>query len=131
MHRVLVLDPKRLEAIFNLGLFLTESGQLDEAIRQFEHALRLRPNMVAALFQLGNVFVKLGRLDEAVVCFRRALECEPSHTRAYVAIGTTLLRKGDRAEAQRYWSHGMKVAQNPQLISAAMRKASSSQTHIK
>ena len=42
-----------------------EAGQWDEAIAEFEAAVRLDPSSAEAHFQLGNAYTHKGRLDEA------------------------------------------------------------------
>ncbi|MGL5863000.1 MAG: tetratricopeptide repeat protein, partial [Phycicoccus sp.] len=65
----------------NLGLVHQHNGDLDEARRRFEAALRMAPSPLAQLFPLGNLAKlcqRLGRHGEALSYAQRALEVAES-----------------------------------------------------
>ena len=49
----------------NLGQQFQSSGRMDEAIREYEHALEIRPNLVAASSNLAAILLNRGQFDEA------------------------------------------------------------------
>jgi Flp pilus assembly protein TadD len=79
--------PGRAEPWFNLGLFLTRAGELEEALDCLRRALAARPNMAPAWYYAGVVSGALGRPDDAAAGYRRALEIDPNHDRARLALG--------------------------------------------
>lgn len=71
---------------------------------------------------MGRIHAEQGRFDDAVTCYRRALEIDPTYTRAYVELGKLLLQQGKRAEALRYWQHGVNVATQPHVIAEVLQQ---------
>ena len=119
-------DPNSPESHYNLGLALLGRDEDDRARKHFAEAVRLRPNMLLGWYYLGRANANLDRLDEATESFRRALAVEPSHTRSYLEIGKALVAQGDRAEAERYYRHGLKVARQLSPIAKALDELESS-----
>ena len=99
---------------------LVAKERYEEAVDQFQRAIKARPNMVTAWYYLGYTNAKLKRFSDAVHSYRRTLEIEPSHTRAYLGIGQALLSTGNREEALRYYRHGLKVASRLAPIARAL-----------
>src|SRR5262249_14088879 len=69
------------EPHLHLGLDAAEQGRHEDAVRYFEHALRLRPSDTDLHYHLGNAFVALSRLDRAALRLGRALALRPDHLR--------------------------------------------------
>jgi protein O-mannosyl-transferase len=79
----------------NLGIALTEVGNVDEAIVQYEQSLRLRPGYAQAHYNLGNAFLAKGDVERALHEDKTALELQPNDPDAHVAFANALLVKGD------------------------------------
>ncbi len=81
--KVLVLDPRRDAAMANLGRIAFQQGRVDEAIAQYERALRLAPQNVEYLATVGSLYLN-GKNDQAhaLKYFQRALAADPYGPRA-------------------------------------------------
>ena len=71
------------------GIALAKQGQTDEAIGEFQQALRLKPDSANAHNNLGNALLNKGRTDEAVGELKQALRPQ---TRLPQRLTTTRLR---------------------------------------
>jgi tetratricopeptide (TPR) repeat protein len=67
------VDEEDHEAHYDLGVAYKEMGLLDEAISEFQKALRGANNRVRALEALGQCFVEKGQLPVAATILQRAL----------------------------------------------------------
>ena len=61
---------------------MTLQKNLDEAIRHFPHALRIKPDYAEAHNKLGGALGRQGKLDEAVSHFSEALRLKPGYAEA-------------------------------------------------
>jgi tetratricopeptide (TPR) repeat protein len=68
------LDPKLTDAHFQLGLLYEQRGELYNAIREFEEAVRLEPNAPLHHYRLGRAYGAAGmpeKSEEQLRIFRR------------------------------------------------------------
>ncbi|MBC7354481.1 MAG: tetratricopeptide repeat protein, partial [Thermogutta sp.] len=94
-----------------LGRALAEAGAFQEAIAQFEAAIKLAPNYGPAHLNLGNAYLELGKYEEAVTAYRRALELAPSLIDARLGLAEALTRAGKFAEARSEFEGALSEAQ--------------------
>ncbi|MGO9112057.1 MAG: tetratricopeptide repeat protein [Thermoguttaceae bacterium] len=83
----------------SLGLALAGHGRLDEAIAQYQEALKSKPDYVKAHVNLGVALARRGRLDDAVAHFQRVLEIKSDNVEAHINLGLALARLGRMDEA--------------------------------
>lgn len=76
----------------NLGYKLsTEPGMMDEAIAEYEEALRLNPRYNQAHNNLGTALVTIpGRMDDAIAEYEEALRLEPNYPEAHYNLANAL-----------------------------------------
>jgi len=80
----------------NLGNALYRKGRIDEAIRHYQEAIRLKPDYADAHNNLGVVLYKKGQVEEAIRQFQEALKLKPGFVRARKNLDAVLAAK-DRA----------------------------------
>ncbi|MBW2051440.1 MAG: tetratricopeptide repeat protein [Deltaproteobacteria bacterium] len=78
---------------------LFESGDLEEAIAEYEKALKLNPNDLNVLNSLGVCYGHQHNLDRALECFQRVLKLEPQNLMAHFNQGFALSMAGRKEEA--------------------------------
>jgi len=88
-------DPKNFEAHYNLAAMLQGRERLDEAIREYEAALRLRPDDAVANNALGAALLANGQPRPAARILSDALESRPDYFDAHYNLGNALTQLGD------------------------------------
>jgi tetratricopeptide (TPR) repeat protein len=82
-----------------LASTLRHQGKLDEALYQYQEAVRLTPGYADAHNSLGNILGMKGQDDEAISQYREAVRLNPDHALAQHNLGMALARKGQLDEA--------------------------------
>ncbi|MEX0504295.1 tetratricopeptide repeat protein [Alphaproteobacteria bacterium LSUCC0719] len=82
------LDPKRDIALHNLANLYYQSGQYDEAIRQFKALLNLRPADIDTIRKLGESCLKADMAQEAVSHFQFLVDRDDSNIDFWFLLGS-------------------------------------------
>lgn len=75
--KAMAADPSDPLPHYNLGVTFQEQGKLDDAISQYQQALRIKPDLSDALVNLGVIFEQLGDLQAALRHLQWAHQIEP------------------------------------------------------
>jgi tetratricopeptide (TPR) repeat protein len=99
--RTLERNPGSWMAHNNLGLAWSKlPGRADDAVAQYQEALRLKPDVAETHTNLGRLWAEEpGRLDDAIGELREAIRINPSYSDAHFYLGNALVQKGDLAGA--------------------------------
>jgi tetratricopeptide (TPR) repeat protein len=62
-------------------------GRLDDAIKEYQMAIKLDPNYADAHYNLGLAYQKTGRLDDAVKEYQIAASLKPEYASALNRLG--------------------------------------------
>ena len=92
-------NPESWMARFNLGSALLDEGQVEEAIRYYQQALKIKPDYAPAYYGLGIARSQEGKVDEAITLYQRALQIYPGYADAHNNLGNALFQKGNVDEA--------------------------------
>jgi tetratricopeptide (TPR) repeat protein len=93
----------------NLGNAFNKKGQTDDAIREFQEALRLKPDFADAHNNLGAALGQKGQTDEAIRQFQEALRLRPDQADAHNNLGVVLHKKGQGDEAIRQFEEAIRL----------------------
>ena len=96
-------------ARINLGNTLLDKGETEEAIRQFQEAIRYKPDYADAHIDLGAAFLNQGRADGAISQFQEAIRLEPDYAQAHMNLGIALLNQGQTEEAIRQFQEAIRL----------------------
>ncbi|MGA2353649.1 MAG: tetratricopeptide repeat protein, partial [Terriglobales bacterium] len=83
----------------NLGLLAAREGHTDEAIRDFQQALKLSPDHMIALVNLGSAYRQQKRWDDARKTYEHALEINANDAEANYGLGMVFAQNNDTARA--------------------------------
>ena len=83
-------NPMLAEAYSNLGNVFKERGQLQEALDNYRHAVRLKPDFIDGYINLAAALVAAGDMEGAVQSYVSSLQYNPvSKTSCLQFIVTT------------------------------------------
>jgi tetratricopeptide (TPR) repeat protein len=85
-----------------LGLVFFQNGQLDDALNEYQTALKLRPSDIQVHNNLGAVYLTRGEFPQALAEFQQAVALNPRFPQARRNLGLALFQLGriDEAIAQ-------------------------------
>lgn len=93
-------DPEDFESHYNLGAVLQSQGRVDEAVKQYEMALKIRPKDATANNAMGGALLAEGKQNQAVVFLRMATQASPAYFDAHYNLGNALASAGDFTGAE-------------------------------
>ncbi|MDO8612769.1 MAG: tetratricopeptide repeat protein [Dehalococcoidia bacterium] len=82
------------QAHYEAGLYLQAQERFEEAIAEFDRAIRLDRKLVAAYNKRGDAYFTLGQVKRAAKDYDQALRLDRQSTHAYVHRGSTHLILG-------------------------------------
>jgi tetratricopeptide (TPR) repeat protein len=102
--------------LFDHALELSEKGQDEAAIAEWQKALGMDPNDPKAHNNPGAALARTGKTEEAVRQFRKAVELRTEFAQAHYNLGGALAQSGKQDEAIRCFRGALQLA--PGLVEA-------------
>jgi tetratricopeptide (TPR) repeat protein len=86
-------------ACIQRGVALRTKGQFDQALVEFNRAIRLDPKNPLAFEGRGNTYVNKGDFDQAIADYNHALKLDPKQALVYVNRGLAFVKKKESERA--------------------------------
>ena len=99
-------------AHYVFGQTLDKHGKLDEAVLQYNKAIKIRPKFAMAHNNLGAALSRKGELKEAIYHFNEAVNIHPDYAKARNNLATVLLTQGKFEEALSHYREAIRI--NPE-----------------
>ena len=93
-----------LDQLFQSAVEAQQRGDLDLAVREYQHLLQLSPKLFDARVNLAVALVHLDRFDEAIQNYRSALALQPANRAVQLNLALAYYKKGDLASAAQEFS---------------------------
>lgn len=109
-------DPKRTNEVlyFQLGSAYERKGDIEQAEKYFQQALKVSPDFAEALNYLGYMWAERGEnLDRARVLIERALKLEPKNAAYLDSMGWVLFKLNRPQAALEYLRKAVACAEEP------------------
>lgn len=90
-------SPGKARAHYNLGLAYVEQGRSNDAIREYQYALKINPYYSDAHNNLGLTYMQHGRIDEAIVEFETLLRTKPDYPLAGQFLEYLLMKRSAKS----------------------------------
>ena len=109
----------------NLGLSYTQSGNYQEAEKEFRHAIYLDPKFTKAYVDLAYLYAKQKEYDKAILNWNKVLEIEPDFSEKYTVLyylGLTYIKKGMPDKALEYFLQALQLVPEDSTIIEEIEK---------
>ncbi len=106
-------------AFYNLGRVYEKRGLPEEALKQYQQAVRLEPNYGAAYYRMGMILESLQRIDEAREALGNAVRLNPNILDAHLRYGILSYNVGDIERALTSLSRVIKMSPYSTMASEA------------
>jgi protein O-GlcNAc transferase len=93
----------------NLGILLSQTGKLDEAISYYCHGLEIEPKHVHLLTNLGSAYKEKGLLNEAVQYYLTALQLDSRFHIALINLANLYKDVGRIDQAIQYYEQALEI----------------------
>ncbi len=101
--------PGKARPYNNFGAALMKSGHPEQALEQFQTALKIKPEYADAHYNLGYALSKLGNLEEGIYHLGQSLRIEPANPKALNNLGVALALQGRHKEAVNKFQAALKL----------------------
>ena len=113
-HCVHALPDSDQHWVHNLwGLVLLKQGKFDNAVEEFNAALRIKPDFVLSVHNIGRVYMAKGEYDNAIAKFKDVLAMDGvakvRTPHAYTLWGDALMAQGKPDEAAKMYDMAMQT----------------------
>ncbi len=115
-QNVVTQRPTNARAYCNLGVALTDTGQLQEAVEACARSVELDPGFANGHYRLGQVLKRTGAIPDAMAAFRQALRLDPGYADAHYDLGNTLFEQGETQAAAEEYQSALRV--DPRYVNA-------------
>lgn len=117
LRKVLLWDPKNVQALDRLARLLLSQGEIDEGIKVMEQAEPSQPLSAKLHILLGDAYLKKGNAAQAETRYQRALEQQGDETDAVLGLAQAAQLKGDRDATSLHLARARKmVAKSPDTL---------------
>ena len=112
------------ERLLIAGLRHYKNQRFQDAIAEFEKAIRLYPDFKEAFSILGNAYFRNHMFDDAARAYARVKEMDPYDTTAYENMGVIYANRGDYMEAMKEWQRVLEIDPGRDDIRKKIERAS-------
>jgi serine/threonine protein kinase/tetratricopeptide (TPR) repeat protein len=109
-EKAVTLDPNLAAAHECLGTLYSGTGRYENAVTEFENALKAEPTNDDAYRGLARTYEELGKLPEAEKTYQRAIDLRPQYWAGYSWLGAFYQNHNRYAEAAKMFSKVISLA---------------------
>ncbi|MCI0692549.1 SpoIIE family protein phosphatase [candidate division KSB1 bacterium] len=112
------------ERLLIAGLRHYKNQRFQEAIAEFEKAIRIYPDFKEAFSILGNAYFRNRMYEQAASAYLRVKEMDPDDTTAYENMGVIYANRGEYMEAVKEWQRVLEIDPGRDDIRKKIKRAS-------
>ena len=103
------INPKFVEAHYNMASALQNKGDLGAAIQAYEQAILIKPDYADAYYNLANTLKDTGDLGAAIKSYKQAIKINPNLHNAHNNMGNALKDMGKLTAAIESYKLAIKI----------------------
>ncbi|MDC1507689.1 tetratricopeptide repeat protein [Oceanospirillaceae bacterium] len=103
------LNPKFVEAHYNMASALQKKGDLKGAIQAYKQAVLIKPDYADAFYNLANTLKDMGELGAAIKSYKQAIKINPDLHNAHNNMGNALKDMGKLTAAIESYKRAIKI----------------------
>ena len=85
---------------YKKGFEFHNQGSLDQAVEEYQRALKLDPSLTEAYINLGAIYVAKKDYDKAIQQFNEVVELNYFNAKAHYNLGMVYVYRGDKNKAE-------------------------------
>ena len=110
-------DATRAVALVNRAALLARDGKSDQALADYNLAIKLNPDFILARHYRGVLLAQARKTDEAIADFDAVIKAKPDFAAAYDERGSLLWQKGERERSMADYDMAVKLdAKNARAV---------------
>jgi len=109
------------DSFIDMGIAHLQAGEVVEAVRSFDDAIRQNPRDPKGYLILGQTYMRLNNVDRAIDTLSAVLNFEPDNGEAKYFLAVAYGLKGDREKAIEFAQKSMESFQEQQNQESFMR----------
>lgn len=95
------INPKNVNAMYNLGLFYQENGAIQQALDMYQRVLKINPGYANAIYAVGYInYEEKKDYNTALDCFNKTIKADSLYYEAYGSRAKVYQKLGKTAEAK-------------------------------
>lgn len=94
---------------YSLGVLALLSGNVANAIKEYESALTFDPKSGLLATELATIYIKTGQHQKALELCEKSLEANPEYVDLHLLLGGLYLEKKNRADAEKEFQKAIKL----------------------
>ena len=103
------VNPKFVEAHYNMASALQKKGDLKGAIQAYKQAVLIKPDYADAFYNLANTLKDMGELGAAIKSYKQAIKINPNLHNAHNNMGNALKDMGKLTAAIESYKRAIKI----------------------
>lgn len=111
-QRILVIEPKNEEALFQLANIYAIKTLYERAIKKCQEVLKINPESFNAYNLLGQIYGQQGKINESRLCLERAIKVNPNFAEAHYNIAVTYKNMGKDLLSNKAMAKALKLNPN-------------------
>ncbi len=101
---------------YNTGVELQGEGRLEEALAEYNEAIRLDSKLSGTYHNRGIVYDELGEYDKAIADYTKAIEIDPNHAEAYFRRGLSYGLTRELAKMVSDFENAIELSNDPEFV---------------